>query len=673
MRIPIEWLNDFLTPAASQLEKLADDLTMAGLEVEETFHTPQGVVWFTKITPNRGDWASVYGTAREITAMAREVTGTDTTYQLAALPTGLTARREADAPTVSVTIEDPENCPRFMATVIQDVQIGETPQWLQDRLTAALGDRYRMINNVADITNYVMLELGQPLHAFDFDTIPQGEIVVRQTKEGEKLVTLDGSEHTLPSGTLAICDNTRAISIAGIMGGQETEITDSTTNVLLETAHFNPYCIRRTAKKVVRSEASYRFERFVDPDLVAIAAARAAQMIVEICGGKIVAVVDEYPRPAKKVRVLARMDRVRQILGADVDRDAAIGALERLGISVSRSAGAMDCVIPSWRPDLTIEEDIAEEVGRIALGYANLPETIPPLVTQGGHDSARGCFVQKLREVLVLHGLQEVQTHSLVSEGEVKLRSPRAPEYSCMRDALLPAHFTIAKNALKAGIREMAFFEVGNVYKRHEDTFTEPLRVTGIVAGDPQTGEFSAVKGIVEGLLSGLSLDAMRFTPTQALSIAHPYRTATVFVNNREVGVLGELSEGTIEENDLPKRTCFFDLDGDALFTLAQNAHRRYKPVGSFPAAVRDLAPVFPQSVPYATIEDAIRRSISELCESFTLADTYSGAGVDPGSHALTLRFTLRAPDRTITSEEIDTELVRVRAALEGVGGVFRA
>jgi phenylalanyl-tRNA synthetase beta chain len=667
MRIPLSWLNDFITVPESEQESVADALTMAGLEVEETFHTPQGVVWFTKITPNRGDWSSVYGTAREIAAM-------DAKYSLKPLPTGLVAQKVASAPPVSVRIDDPQNCTRFMATVIHGVTIGETPQWLQDRLMAALGDRYRMINNVADITNYVMLELGQPLHAFDFDTIPNGEIVVRQAKAGEKLVTLDGSEHELPAGTLAICDRERAISIAGIMGGKETEITDSTTTVLLETAHFDPYCIRRTAKKTMRSEASYRFERYVDPELVSIAGARAAQMIVEICGGEIVAVVDEHPTPAKKVRFTVKMEKVRNLLGADVDRDAAIGALERLGISVMRSAGAMDCVIPSWRPDLLADEDIAEEIGRIALGYANLPETIPPLVTTGGRDSERGRFTQHLREVLANLGLQEVLTHSLVREGVVKLRSPRAPEYACMRDALLPNLFTIARSALKSGIRDMAFYEVGSVYLRDGDVFTEPLRISGLAAGlqGNAPADFSFVKGIVEGLLSALNLPNATFTPNTEVSIAHPYRTASVAINGLEIGVVGELGEVTITENDLPKRTCFFDLDGEALFALSAQARKIYQPISGFPSATRDIAPVFATSIPYIDIENAIKNSTSPLCESFALVDIYSGTGLEPKTHALTLRFTLRAQDRTITTEEIEAELGTIRQALEGIGGIFR-
>ena len=374
MRIPLSWLNDYIAVSGDEQEAVADALTMAGLEVEETLETPFGKVWYTKITPNRGDWASVYGTARELAAIypSKKLKPLFAKPDLPpALPTP-----SGSAKGVSIRIDDSANCHRFRATVIKNVKIGPTPQWIQDRLTAALGDRYRMINNVADITNYVMLELGQPLHAFDLDTIPNGEIVVRQALPGEKLVTLDGTEHELPQGTLCICDREKAISIAGIMGGKETEITEGTNNVLLETAHFDPFCVRRTAKKVVRSEASYRFERYVDPNLVAIAGDRAAQLIVEHCGGEIVGVSEAVAQPIPKRRFMARLDRVRALLGVDVDRDAAIAALTRLGLEVEQSAGALDCLIPAWRPDLTIEDDIAEEVGRIALGYANIPEKI---------------------------------------------------------------------------------------------------------------------------------------------------------------------------------------------------------------------------------------------------------------------------------------------------------
>jgi phenylalanyl-tRNA synthetase beta chain len=670
MRIPLSWLNDYIAVSGDEQEAVADALTMAGLEVEETLETPFGKVWYTKITPNRGDWASVYGTARELAAIYPSKKLTPLTPPL---PLGEGGRGGE----VKIRIDDSANCHRFRATVIKNVKIGPTPQWIQDRLTAALGDRYRMINNVADITNYVMLELGQPLHAFDLDTIPNGEIVVRQALLGEKLVTLDGTEHELPQGTLCICDNQRAISIAGIMGGKETEITEGTTNVLLETAHFDPFCVRRTAKKVVRSEASYRFERYVDPNLVAIAGDRAAQLIIEHCGGEIVGVSEAVAQPIPKRRFLARLDRVRALLGVDVDRDAAIAALTRLGLEVEQSAGALDCLIPAWRPDLTIEDDIAEEVGRIALGYANIPEKIAWQIGQRGQDSPRAAFILRLKNALVQQGLQEVITHSLVADGgpgALLLRNPMAPEYSQLRTSLVPNHIGIAQRAVREGIRDIAIFEVASVYKPG----SEPLRVSGLVSGSANANlwaikgesypaDFYFAKGIVESLLAGLGIVAEYIADTSPFT--HPYRTASVLVNGENIGMIGEFSTAVIEANDLPKRTCVFGLDGEALAALAQETKVGFSALPEFASATRDVAPVFSKDMPYAKIEQVARESAGPLLESLRLADVFEDASkLGEGKRSLTLRFTLRAPNRTLTGEEIDATLAGIRTALVGIG-----
>ena len=392
MRISVDWLREFIPVPETrpELEAFADALTMAGLEVEEILEAPTGPVFLTKITPNRGDWASVYGTAREAFALTSNSSPLGSPLSPNPFPPkrekgekagilGLTSLSPASgergwgiggfAEGQGVKVES-SLCPRYSATIIRGVKIGATPEWMQARLRAALGDTgYRTINNVADITNYVMLELGQPLHAFDLATLAESRIVVRLARDGERIKTLDGGDRALTSEMLAICDAERPIAIAGIMGGAESEITDGTVDVLLESAHFNPLSVRRTSRLTdIKSGAAYRFERYVDPELVPVAAARAAQLITEIAGGTVESVTDVYPGKLPPRRVIARVDRIRKLLGADVDRDALIAALERLGLSVERSGGALDCIIPSWRPDLTMEDDIAEEVGRIALG-----------------------------------------------------------------------------------------------------------------------------------------------------------------------------------------------------------------------------------------------------------------------------------------------------------------
>jgi phenylalanyl-tRNA synthetase beta chain len=687
MRVPIAWLRDYL-PAVPEsgaaLDAFCNGLTMAGLEVEEVLpDTPTGPTLFTKITPNRGDWASLYGTAREAAAV-------DPDLQLLPLPQPPTDRGDASA-LCSVTIEDPDNCHRFHALILRGVRVGATPEWMQERLSAALGERYRMINNVADITNYVMLETGQPLHAFDLATIPDGKIVVRQARPDESLVTLDGGEYALPEGTLCICDHEKPISIAGIMGGRATEITDSTVDILLETAHFDPYCIRRTAKKTLRSEASYRFERTVDPELVPTAGWRAARLITELCGGTIVGAVDTVARPTPRRVVLARMDRIRALLGADVDRDAAVAGLERLGISVERSAGALECLIPSWRPDLSIEDDIAEEVARIALGYANLPEKLSPPPGERGSDTPRMVFIDRVRAALVNAGLQEAVSHSLVAPEShlagtdpdriVRLRNPMAPEYSQLRTSLLPNLLAIASRANREGLRDLALFEVGTVSLWDDGAIVEPLRIAGTLAGsmvanlwsirpDALPADFASTRGVVDELLRALGLVAA-YTPSVE-PIAHPYRTAQLTIDGERVGWIGELSEATAEARETPRRTVVFDLDGDALSRLAGSARMGYAPLPRFPAVTRDLAPVFEKTVPFARIDAAARSAAGPSLESLRLTDVYDGANVGEGHRSLTLRFVFRSATATLTDGEVEEALRAVRAALTALGGVLR-
>jgi phenylalanyl-tRNA synthetase beta chain len=692
MRIPVAWLREYVDVPEDEagLQGFADMLTMAGLEVEETLPTEVGPTFYTKITPNRGDWASVYGTAREAAAA-------DASLALRPLPAAGLGGEDAAATLASVTIEDAENCPRYAATVIRGVKIGPTPDWLRDRLSAALGDKYKPINNVVDITNYVMLELGQPLHAFDLDTLPGGAIVVRQAREGETLKTLDGVDRQLAPGMLCICDPTRPIAVAGVMGGGPTEISSATVNILLESAHFDALSIRRTARRLgLATEASYRFERYVDPALVPVAAARAARLITEAAGGEIVGMIDVTARKMPPRRVLARVERIRKLLGADVDRDEMIAGLERLGVSVERSAGALDCVIPSWRPDLAIEDDIAEEVGRIALGYANLPETLPPLRSEGGGDSPRGQFTSRVRETLVRAGMQDVQTHSLVApsdlatpdetEHRVLVRSALSTELSSLRTSLLPNLLAISARAHSSGVRDIAIFEVGPVYRKETDgAYREPLRVAGVVSGsampqawaikpDALPADFFFAKGVVEELLRAFGVTAPVWEPGTH-PITHPGRTATVSApDGAPLGLVAELSEATVTTHDLPRRTYVFDLDGDALARQASDTTgARYEPLPKFPSVVRDLAPVFDASVPYAQIEQAARDSAGPLLESLRLTDVYTGANVGEGRRSLTLRFTFRSRTGTLKDAEVEAALSGVRAALTALGGDLRA
>lgn len=692
MKIPVSWLREYvpIPEDAAGLEAFNDLLTMAGLEVEETFDSPAGISLYTKITPNRGDWASVYGTAREAAAAG--------SLPIAPYPGYPTRAPEVTASILkndraSVIVEAPDLAPRFSVTVITGVTVGPSPQWMQDRLTAA---GMRPVNNVVDITNYVMLETGQPLHAFDLDTLAHGQIIVRQARRGEKITTLDGKERELQPGMLCICDHAHPIGVAGVMGGATTEVTQKTTSILLEAAHFDALSIRRTAKKLdLGTDASYRFERYVDPFLVPAATKRAATLLSELAGGTV------YGKPLEVVskqfsprRVVARVERIRKLLGTDVDRDTMIAGLERLGISVERSAGAFDCLIPSWRQDITREDDIAEEVGRIALGYANLPETLPPVLSGRGSDSLRGRFFTFVRETLVRAGMQDIHSHSLVPPSpmtmdeaahRVSIRVPLGTLTS-LRTSLLPNLVAIVAQAHAGGMRDAAVFEVGQTYRREDDgTYREPLRVSGVVTGSamPQawtikpealTADFYYAKGITEELLRALGLkDAITFTPGTHPN-THPGRTANILLNGDAIGYVAELSEVVAEANELPRRVYVFDLDGDIL--LAQytgDVASKYTHLPKYPSVTRDVAPVFNKSVPFTEIEKIATEAAGPLLERFALTDVYEGANLGDGKRALTLRFTFRSATGTLKDAEVESAITAIRTALvEKAGAEIR-
>jgi phenylalanyl-tRNA synthetase beta chain len=390
-------------------------------------------------------------------------------------------------------------------------------------------------------------------------------------------------------------------------------------------------------------------------------------------------------------RVVARIDRIRKLLGADVDRDAAIAGLERLGISVERSAGAIDCVIPAWRPDITREDDIAEEVGRIALGYANLPETLAPVRSGAGGDSDKGRFTTFVRETMIRAGLQDIRSHSLVTPSPLDLedaakrmtiRLPLSADLATMRTSLLPGLLKIVGNAFAGDIKDAAIFEIGPVYHRElSGEFREPLRITGAITGSamPQTwglkadaypADFYFAKGVVEDLLTAVGVAAeVAFVPATVPHM-HPGRTARITLAGENIGYVAELGEIAVESHELPRRVYVFDLDGDALLTRwSGNAPSRYAPLPKYPSVTRDVAPVFDKSVTFGQIEQVAKAAAGPLLERFALTDVYEGANLGENKRSLTLRFTFRSATGTLKDAEVESALASVRDALRAQTG----
>ncbi|MFN7018572.1 MAG: phenylalanine--tRNA ligase subunit beta [Fimbriimonadales bacterium] len=696
MRVPIEWLKDFVQVELSA-EDLAEKLTMAGLEVEEVLDTPQGAVLLMYITPNRGDCLSVFGVAREVYALLGDLARpTDLFHRLnTQILNPPTPEPLQTAEYARVEILDPDLCPRYAARVVRDIMPAPSPAQVQNRLLAA---GMRPINNIVDATNYVMLELGQPLHAFDLHTLKDHTIIVRRAEPHERIRTLDGQEHQLSPTMLMICDAERPVAVAGVMGGAETEVTDDTRHILMESAHFNPMSIRATARQLgLRTESSYRFERFVDPNLVIVAQHRVCELLEQWTGiAAAPGIIDVYPHPHTTRMLTVRLARAERLLGFPIDPNEARAVLERLNLRPEPIDGGFRVQIPLYRADLLREEDLIEELGRI-LGYDRIPAIPPQGFTTQGKDSPEGAFAERVRTVLLSAGLQEIVGHTLEapsplqSGGEgigelmyqpVTLQNPMSDELSCLRHSLMSSLIRVADHNRRRNRRDLHLFEIGRVFaqdeqgKFHEWTHLGIL-MTGLLhaphwASKPQPADFYALKGVVEHLLRELGI-AARFLPAEGRDHRlHPTRSAYVHdADDQRLGVLGELHPELQKHYEFRQRVYLAEF---GLMTLMHAAAHtvHYRPLPAFPPVLRDIAFVVAQSVPYATLETTIREAGGTLLESLRLFDRYTGAPVPEHHHSLAFSLVFRDPNRTLTDEEVNARVEAIFQALETQYGVQR-
>jgi phenylalanyl-tRNA synthetase beta chain len=700
MRVPLEWLKQYVNVQATAQE-VGTKLTMGGLEVEGIETSALGPVLDVYITPNRGDCLSLVGVAREVAA-------------LYGLPLTMNVPPASDkggdvAAQTSVTIEDPDLCPRYAARIVRGVKIGPSPAWMQARLEAA---GQRAVNNVVDVTNYVMLEMGQPLHAFDLHKLAGGKIIVRRARDGEKIKTLDGEERTLTNSTLVIADSEKPVAVAGVMGGAESEVDENTADILIESAHFDPLSVRRASRVLkLRTEASYRFERVVDPNGVQRAADRACQLLAEMGQkGVVPGIVDVYPQPRQPRYLTLRVSRAASLLGMDITTDSATDCLTRLGFGVTErvDSDTLNVEVPTFRPDITLEEDLIEEVGRI-YGYENIPETLPVGATTQGGDSEEGRLIDRIKRVLVGTGLQEVVTHSLTAPAffdspddaarRVPVRNALSAEISGLRRSLVPTLLDVARHNAAYQQTALALFEVGRVWQMqtnettdapdHESPNmpnpTEYVAVGGLLVGAFESPgwqthgkgvatDFYTARGLVEQLASGVGLTGVTFAPlsaegASALPQFHPGRSASIVLNTGQIiGVVGEIHPRMAETLPFRDRVHVFEISFEAIAEALTQEGPRFHALPRFPSITRDLAPRLPLDVLYQQVEAAITaiqaRELPFLA-SFRLTDVFTDPPVPEGQKSLTLSFTFRASDRTMTDGEVNEALTRLRHTLE--------
>ena len=669
MRISTEWLGEYV-PLPDNLD---DALLMAGLGVESR----EGEVLELEITSNRGDWLSALGIAREIGAL----TGARVRPPYIELDESGAALEGR----LSVSIENPADCARYVARLVESVTIGPSPDWMQKRLNEC---GVRPINNVVDVSNYVMLEMGQPLHCFDWDKLGGAQIVVRRARDGEKLTTLDETERELSPEMLAICDANGPIALAGVMGGADSEVTETTTNVLIESAYFAPQRVRRNAFLLgMATEASRRFERHVDPGGCRRAADRAAQLLAEIAGGTVAqGALDRYPAPQLEPSVTMRVARCNAVLGLKIPREKQREMLQRLGFKVSEGEGTLTAQIPTWRRDIEREIDLIEEVARL-YGYDRVPVTLHQGGTAGAGRPLPSRLRDRARSACLRCGLTEITTYSLSNEkvhemagvgskGAVKLRNPLSEDYTMLRTSLLPSMLDVLRR--NKG-RRMRAFEIGKIYFR-EGELADERRVLVMALSDAparrnwqkldEPVDFYALKAIVENVLCEFGAPRPMLGPIKHPSL-HPGRAASIALNGEEMGVLGEIHPQIARDWDLTGRAYVARIDFDALVRHVSLV-RKYQPFSKFPAVERDLALLVPANVPTSNLIDAARRVGGALLESANVFDVYDGVGIPEGSKSVAVAMSFRAPERTLVESEIEEVMAKIMAEEQRLGAEIR-
>lgn len=626
------------------------------------------VVFDLEITPNRPDAMSIVGVARDLAAACR--------VPMKVPEPAVTGDERTAGELASLAVEAPDRCPRYVARVAS-VTVAPSPDWMAQRLTLA---GMRPISNVVDVTNYVLLERGQPLHAFDLDLLGGGGILVRLARVGERMSTLDGVERTLTDEDLLICDAAGAPqAIAGIMGGGSSEVSQSTTSVLLESAYFAPTGILRSSKRLgLRTESSARFERGVDPNGVAIAADRACELFAQVASGRIASgALDAYPAPVERARIVVRIDRVNTLLGTELTPAQLGDYLTPLGIELGPidvapgAPVAFEATIPTFRPDLEREVDLTEEVARHH-GYNNILRTVPRSGAHAGGLTARQREQRKVRDLLVGAGLLEAMTFSLVAPADltragmpavgIEVENPLRAEESLLRPALLPGLLrSVAFNAAH-GMPDVALFEVGHVFGTPLPGETLPderdhlaVVLAGSVVRAPHEPDRSIdvhdVVGIWELLADALGLADQRLVSESRPGL-HPSRSAAIFVDGVEVGVVGEVAEDVAKALDLPRPAVALEVDLDRVLAGARDK-RDYVAPSRFPASSIDLAFIVGEVVSAADLQSTLATAAGPMLEELRLFDVFRAESIGAGHKSLAFALRFRAHDRTLTDDEV--------------------
>ncbi len=637
---------------------LPDD-TEIGADITKVLGLDESVADF-EITSNRPDCMSIIGLARETAATF------DLDFKVPAVTVPENNEDVNDYACVEIT--DSALCSRFCGRVVKNVKIGPSPEWMQKRLKAC---GIRAINNVVDITNYIMLEYGQPMHAYDLENVEGRKIIVRSATEGEQLETLDDQPRTLNSSMIVISDAKRAIGVAGVMGGANSEVTDSTTTVLFEAATFDAVKVRRGAKALgMRTDASALFEKGLDTENCEPAINRACELLAQMGGEVVGGMIDVYPEKKQPKVLSLDVDEINTFLGTDILKSDMVKYLEKLDFKVDGDK----ITVPTFRGDIEYMADIAEEVARI-YGYEAIPSAMIKSVVLAGGKNQKQKLEDDLRSILTAQGLLESMTYSFldpkdlkaVGVGEdvpvIKISNPLGEENSVMRREMLSSMFKTLRINLSRRNPKAAMFELGKVYiPTEEGKLPDEKQVLALgMYGDV---DFYDLKGVVETTLSRIGVADVTFVTESGLYAYHPGRTAKVFAGDREIGVLGQVHPRVANVFKLGTEVYAAELDFDAMLEVS-NTEKHFKALPKFPATGRDIAIVVDKTTPVGEITKIFDKQNSEILESYSLFDVYEGAQVPDGKKSVAYNLVFRSSDRTLTDEEVDSLMKNILAELQ--------
>lgn len=665
MLVPVDWLKEYINTDLSPAD-LASKITMGGVEVEEVVKCGDNAILNLAPTPNRGDCLSILGVAREVAALTAG----------SAVPPKLDPIEGSGKMSdwVEIVVNDTEGCPRYTSRVVDGVKIGPSPEWLKQRVESV---GLRSINNVVDATNYVLMELGQPVHAFDLRYLKGAKLIIDHPKSECKLIALDGKEYTFGPEDVLNLDSERAIGAAGIMGGENSGVADDTTTLVLESAYFDPKRVRRTSSRTgLVSESSRRFEKGVDPEYVIAGLHRLTELIVKVAGGKPSSDwIDVYPREIKRSVIELSLHEVNWLLGTDLNKKTVSNILKLIGCEIKGEENDLLTVtVPSGRPDLIRPVDLIEEVARI-YGYDKIKDSMPiikisSLVKPAGKDA-----VNEAKEVLTGLGFFEAMTYGFASgeqervfgaaKDPIKLANPLTVEMEYMRTSIIPALIDSLIHNLNRQTKDVRLFEINKVFlPSGKDLPCERLNLAGVMTGSAHPGLWDSTgkncdlfdaKAAVWAVFNKLGLQFPEVRQSNGKTFLHPADSFEMVFNNEIVGYCGRLHPEIEKKHDFTLPVYIFEVDFDSLKYAFLHKKIVYKPISRFPTVTRDVALLVNSSVTHKEMLQSFNKNVNNMVQGVELFDIYSGKGIPEGKKSMAYRLIFGAFDRTLSDDEVDT------------------